>query len=60
MNDFNFLLKQFEELERLGFEGFAIGFYKECSDLAGTKQAINCVNAALLEYLHAVIVSGTK
>lgn len=51
---------QFKELEDLGYEGFAIAFYKECMELVGTKLTVNCFNLALIEYLHAVIVSGTE
>lgn len=51
-----------KELEDLGYKGFAIAFYKECMELAGNKLTviINCFNLALIEYLHAVIVSGTE
>ena len=51
---------QFKELEELGFEGFAIAFYKESTQLVCTRQTVNCFNSALIEYLHAIIVSGTE
>ena len=51
---------QFQELEELGYEGFAIAFYKECTELVGTRLTVNCFNPPLIEYLHAVIVSGTE
>ena len=54
------LLLQFQELEELGYEGFAVAFYKECTELVGTRLTVNCFNPALIEYLHAVIVSGTE
>ena len=54
------LLLQLQELEELGYEGFAVAFYKECTELVGTRLTVNCFNTALIEYLHAVIVSGTE
>ena len=32
---------KFEELERLGFEGFAIGFHHQTTEFVGTKLTVN-------------------
>ena len=39
---------QFQELEELGYQEFAVAFYKEYT---GTR---------IIEYLHAIIVPGTE
>ena len=57
---FSFSYVQFQELEELGYQGFAVAFYKECTELVGTRMTVNCFNPALIEYLHAIIVSGTE
>ena len=57
---FPFSYMQFQELEELGYQGFAVALYKECTELVGTRMTVNCFNPALIEYLHAIIVSGTE
>ena len=47
-------------VKELGYGGFTVAFYKECTELVGTRLTVNCFNTALIEYLHAVIVSGTE
>ena len=49
---------QFNELEELGFIGFSIGFYDECSWVVGTSATLKCFTPELLEYLHAVVIAG--
>ena len=49
---------QFHELEGIGFSGFAFGFFRDDVQLVRTKNTLRCFNSTLMEYLHAVIVSG--
>ena len=51
---------QFQDLERIGYSGFALGYFQEDIQLVGTQAAINSISSALLEYLHAVIVAGKE
>ena len=50
---------QFNELEKLGFSGFAFGFFEEDMHWAGTSDTVECsVDPKFTEYLHAVILSS--
>ena len=45
-------------MEELGFVGFSIGFYEECSQVVGTSATLKCFTPELVEYLHAVVIAG--
>ena len=46
-------------VQKLGFSGFAFGFFEEDMHWAGTSDTVECsVNPKFTEYLHAVILSS--
>ena len=49
---------QYDELENLGFKGFAAGFYQECSQIVGTSSTLQCFSPAVIEWLHALVTVG--
>lgn len=50
---------QYDELEDLGFRGFAIGFKNEYTQIVGTSEMLKAFSPPLVEYLHAqVIIAG--
>ena len=51
---------QFDELEELGFIGFSVGFFEEKSQIVGTKNTANCFTPQVVEYLHALMISGKE
>lgn len=51
---------QFQKLEELGYQGFALGFYEEATELVGTGATVNLFSAPLIEYLHAIIIAGKE
>ena len=49
---------QFDELEELGFIGFSLPFFEEKSQIVGTSSTLQCFTPQLVEYLHAVLITG--
>lgn len=49
---------QYDELEGLGFVGFALAFFEEKSQIVGTSSTLKCFTPEFVEYLHAVIIAG--
>ena len=49
---------QFDELEELGFIGFSLAFFEEKSQIVGTSSTLQCFPPQLVEYLHAVLITG--
>ncbi len=49
---------QFEELDELGYIGFSLAFNENKMELVTTSSVAHSFNPKLVEYLHAVIVSG--
>ena len=49
---------QFDELEELGFIGFSLAFFEEKSQIVGTSSTLQCFTPQLVEYLHAVLITG--
>ena len=52
-------LLQFDELEGLGYKGFAIGFNEGCSEIVGTSRTQTCFTPPVLEWIHALVTIGT-
>ena len=52
------VLMQYDELEDLGFQGFAIGFHKEYTQIVGTSQSSKVFSAdsKIVEYARAQFV----
>ena len=49
---------QFNDLEELGFVGFAIGFREEKTHIVGTSTTSVCFKPKVIEYLHAMIMAS--
>ena len=49
---------QFQELESLGFSGFAIGFYEDKMELVSTSSMSKSFTPQMIEYLHALTITG--
>ena len=49
---------QYDELEGLGFVGFALAFFEDKSEIVGTSSTLKCFTPELVEYLHAVMIAG--
>ena len=49
---------QFDELEELGFVGFSVAFFQEKSQIVGTSSTLQCFTPQLVEYLHALLITG--
>jgi len=45
-------------LEELGFVGFSLAFFEEKSQIVGTSSTLHCFTPQLVEYLHAVLITG--
>lgn len=54
----NFHTKQFDELETLGFTGFAVGFSGRFSQIIGTTTTLKLFTPQFLNYLYGMIVAG--
>lgn len=54
------ICKQFEELDDLGFSGFAIAFYEDKMELVTTSalSTSESFTPQMIEYLHALIIAG--
>ena len=49
---------QFDELEELGFIGFALAFLEEKSQIVGASSTLHCFSPQIVEYLHALLITG--
>ena len=49
---------QFEELESLGYCGFAVAFFEDKMELVSTSSMSDSFNPQLIEYLHALTIAG--
>lgn len=49
---------QFQELEQLGFSGFAVAFYEDKMELVSTCAMTESFTPQMIEYLHALTITG--
>ena len=49
---------QLDEVDDLGFKGFAIGFYEQWSEIVGTSGTKNYFTPPVLEWMHALVTIG--
>ena len=52
------MLLQFEELENLGYCGFAVAFFEDKMELVSTSSMSDSFHPQLIEYLHALTITG--
>jgi len=57
MYNFDFVF-QYDDLECLGFKGFAVAFREEYAQVIGTSGTVESFTPAVHEYLHALITVG--
>ena len=50
---------QFEELERLGYRGIALGFFEDDIQAAFTHDCACCVTPSTVQYIRALSIAGT-
>lgn len=51
-------MTQFDELDFLGYQGFAFAYKGEDMLLVGTADSRRVITQDILEYLHAVFITG--
>ena len=53
-----FYILQFEELENLGYAGFAFSFFEDDVQTVSTSNCTSCFTPSVVAYLHALVVVG--
>ena len=49
---------QFDELEEIGFTGFAVAFLEEKTQIVGTSSVMKCFTPQFVDYIHSVMIAG--
>ena len=49
---------QYDELDGLGFKGFAVAFYREYAQVIGTSGTVETFTPVVHEYFHGLVTVG--